>query len=205
VRCLQRIDRRGLSSACLEGMLSSSAPFLAVIDGDLQHDERLLPRMLEILKNEEIDIVVGSRYAPGGSIGGWDLRRARMSRIAVRLSRVLVPPNLSDPMSGFFMMRSDVLQVDGAQSLRDRLQDTCGPVCIVEPGIEVPGTAVPVPKPACRTEQTRLGHGVGLLDAAAGQIDRSHPTGAIRCLLHRRRARGRRALRGAVVDTARLA
>jgi dolichol-phosphate mannosyltransferase len=91
-------------------MLSSSAPFLAVIDGDLQHDEQLLPRMLEILKNEDIDIVVGSRYAPGGDIRGWDARRARMSRIAVRLSRVLVPPNLSDPMSGFFMMRRCVLQ-----------------------------------------------------------------------------------------------
>jgi dolichol-phosphate mannosyltransferase len=111
VRCLQRLERRGLSSACVEGMLSSSAPFLAVIDGDLQHDEQLLPRMLEILKDDEdIDIVVGSRYAPGGDIAGWDVRRARMSRLAVRLSRVLVPPELTDPMSGFFMMRRCVLQ-----------------------------------------------------------------------------------------------
>jgi dolichol-phosphate mannosyltransferase len=110
VRCLQRIERRGLSSACVEGMLSSSAPYLAVIDGDLQHDEQLLPRMLEILKDEDVDIVVGSRYAPGGDIAGWDLRRARMSRLAVRLSRVLVPPELTDPMSGFFMMRRCVLQ-----------------------------------------------------------------------------------------------
>jgi dolichol-phosphate mannosyltransferase len=110
VRCLQRIERRGLSSACVEGMLSSSAPFLAVIDGDLQHDEQLLPRMLEILKDEDIDIVIGSRYAPGGDVAGWDVRRARMSRLAVRLSRVLVPPELTDPMSGFFMMRRRVLQ-----------------------------------------------------------------------------------------------
>jgi dolichol-phosphate mannosyltransferase len=110
VRCLQRIARRGLSSACVEGMLSSSAPYLAVIDGDLQHDERLLPRMLEIIKNDDVDIVVGSRYAPGGDIGDWDAGRARMSRIAVRLSRVLVPPELTDPMSGFFMMRRSVLQ-----------------------------------------------------------------------------------------------
>ena len=109
VRCLQRIDRRGLASACIEGMLSSSAPYLAVIDADLQHDEQLLPRMLEVLKNEDIDIVVGSRYAPGGDISGWDAKRARMSRIASRLSRVLVPADLSDPMSGFFMMRRAVL------------------------------------------------------------------------------------------------
>jgi dolichol-phosphate mannosyltransferase len=110
VRCLQRIERRGLSSACVEGMLSSSAPYLAVIDGDLQHDEQLLPRMLEILKNGEIDIVIGSRYAPGGDVSEWDAKRARMSRIAVRLSRVLVPQELTDPMSGFFMMRRSVLR-----------------------------------------------------------------------------------------------
>ena len=110
VRCLQRIERRGLTSACVEGMLSSSAPYLAVIAGDLQHDEQLLPRMLEILKKGDIDIVVGSRYAPGGDIGEWDAKRARMSRIAVRLSRVLVPQELTDPMSGFFMMRRSVLR-----------------------------------------------------------------------------------------------
>jgi dolichol-phosphate mannosyltransferase len=110
VRCLQRIDRRGLASACIEGMLSSSAPYLAVIDADLQHDEQLLARMLDVLKNEDIDIVVGSRYAPGGDISGWDAKRARMSRIASRLSRVLVPADLSDPMSGFFMMRRAVLE-----------------------------------------------------------------------------------------------
>jgi dolichol-phosphate mannosyltransferase len=110
VRCLQRIDRRGLSSACIEGLLSSSAPYLAVIDADLQHDEQLLPRMWELLKSEDVDIVVGSRYAPGGDVSGWDAKRARISRIASRLSRVLVPADLNDPMSGFFMMRRAVLQ-----------------------------------------------------------------------------------------------
>lgn len=111
VRCLQRIGRRGLSSACIEGMLATSGPYVAVIDADLQHDERLLPQMLDLLKQEGgTDIVVGSRYAPGGDIGDWDARRARMSRLAVRLSRVLVPAELTDPMSGFFMMRRSVLQ-----------------------------------------------------------------------------------------------
>ena len=109
VRCLQRIGRRGLSSACVEGMLATTAPYLAVIDADLQHDERLLPQMLDALKQGDTDIVVGSRYAPGGDIGDWDARRARMSRLAVRLSRVLVPAELTDPMSGFFMMRRSVL------------------------------------------------------------------------------------------------
>jgi dolichol-phosphate mannosyltransferase len=109
VRCLQRIGRRGLSSACVEGMLATQAPYLAVIDADLQHDERLLPRMLDALKQDDTDIVVGSRYAPGGDISDWDAQRARMSRLAVRLSRLLVPAELTDPMSGFFMMRRSVL------------------------------------------------------------------------------------------------
>ena len=109
IRCLHRIGRRGLSSACIEGMLATTSPYLAVIDADLQHDERLLPQMLDLLKQGDTDIVVGSRYAPGGDISDWDARRARMSRLAVRLSRVLVPANLTDPMSGFFMMRRSVL------------------------------------------------------------------------------------------------
>jgi dolichol-phosphate mannosyltransferase len=109
VRCLHRIGRRGLSSACIEGMLATTALYIAVIDADLQHDERLLPRMLDTLKEGDLDIVVGSRYAPGGGVGDWDARRARMSRIATRLSRVLVPAELTDPMSGFFMMHRSVL------------------------------------------------------------------------------------------------
>jgi dolichol-phosphate mannosyltransferase len=109
VRCLQRIGRRGLSSACVEGMLATTAPYLAVIDADMQHDERLLPQMLDALKQGDLDIVVGSRYAPGGDISDWDARRARMSRLAMRLSRILVPAELTDPMSGFFMMRRSVL------------------------------------------------------------------------------------------------
>jgi dolichol-phosphate mannosyltransferase len=109
VRCVRRIGRRGLSSACVEGMLATSAPYLAVIDADMQHDEKLLPEMLDTLKQSEVDIVVGSRYAPGGDISGWDARRARMSRLAVRLSRLVVPAELTDPMSGFFMLRRSVL------------------------------------------------------------------------------------------------
>jgi dolichol-phosphate mannosyltransferase len=109
VRCVQRIGRRGLASATVEGMLASTAPYLAVIDGDLQHDERLLPAMLELLRGADTDIVVGSRYAPGGDVSDWDAKRERMSRFAMRFSRVLVPAELTDPMSGFFMLRRPVL------------------------------------------------------------------------------------------------
>ncbi|HJU18984.1 MAG TPA: glycosyltransferase [Stellaceae bacterium] len=104
IRCLQRIGRRGLSSAVVEGMLASSAPYIAVIDADLQHDERLLPRMLALLKAEDLDVVVGSRHIAGGSTGNWDRRRVTISVLATRLARLVVAAELSDPMSGFFML-----------------------------------------------------------------------------------------------------
>ena len=110
VRCIQRIGRRGLSTACVEGMLSSSSPYFAVLDGDCQHDETLLPRMLEILRADEADLVVGSRYMNGGGIGSWDHSRARISRFATRLSKSVIKHELSDPMSGFFAMRRETLE-----------------------------------------------------------------------------------------------
>ena len=104
VRCVHRIGRRGLSSACIEGMLASCAPIVAVMDADLQHDERLLPVMLETIKGEPLDIVVGSRYVAGGGIGEWDRSRAFVSRLATKLSRLVLKADLQDPMSGFFMI-----------------------------------------------------------------------------------------------------
>jgi dolichol-phosphate mannosyltransferase len=107
VRCVQRIGRRGLSSACIEGMLASAAPYLAVMDGDLQHDETLLPRMLAALQSEDLDIVVGSRYVEGGGIGEWSKMRALISRFANGLSRAVIRAELTDRMSGFFMLRRE--------------------------------------------------------------------------------------------------
>jgi dolichol-phosphate mannosyltransferase len=107
VRCHQRIGRRGLSRALIEGILSSSAPVIAVMDADLQHDETILPTMLDRIRNGQTEIVVGSRYCAGGSIGAWDSQRAAMSRLATFLSRTIVTPHLTDPMSGFFMIRRE--------------------------------------------------------------------------------------------------
>jgi dolichol-phosphate mannosyltransferase len=109
VRCMLRIGRRGLATACIEGMLAASSPLVAVIDADLQHDETLLPRMLELLQDPELDVVVGSRYVDQGSIGEWSRSRALMSRLATRLARTVLKADLQDPMSGFFMMRRDAL------------------------------------------------------------------------------------------------
>jgi dolichol-phosphate mannosyltransferase len=110
VRCLQRIGRRGLTTACIEGALATSASYIAIMDADMQHDEKLLPQMLAILKSEPVDLVVGSRHVTGGGIGEWDAGRAKMSAVAARLSRTICKAEITDPMSGFFMLRREVLE-----------------------------------------------------------------------------------------------
>jgi dolichol-phosphate mannosyltransferase len=108
VRCLHRFGRRGLSSACVEGIMSTASPIVAVMDADRQHDESCLSRMFEILKTTDADIVVGSRYVEGGGVSDWDQTRAAMSRFATRITNRITGSELSDPMSGFFMMRREV-------------------------------------------------------------------------------------------------
>ncbi len=102
VRFIHRIGRRGLSSAVVEGALATSAPLIAVIDADLQHDETRLPLMFDVLRRGETDVVVGSRYVDAGGVGSWSGDRVRMSRAATRLAAYLFPIPIADPMSGFF-------------------------------------------------------------------------------------------------------
>jgi dolichol-phosphate mannosyltransferase len=104
IRCVQRLGRRGLASACIDGILSSAAPYIAVMDGDLQHDELLLPQMLAKIRAERLDVVVASRYTDAGSVGDWQRSRVVISDVAGRLSRLVVKADLTDPMSGFFMV-----------------------------------------------------------------------------------------------------
>ncbi len=105
IRCIRRIGRRGLSSAVIEGALSASSAYVAVIDGDLQHDETRLAEMLAILRAGAADVVVASRFAPGGDAEGLaGARRLALSSAAIRLATILLGTNLTDPMSGFFMM-----------------------------------------------------------------------------------------------------
>lgn len=109
VRAIQRIGRRGLSSACIEGMLASSARYLAVMDGDRQHDPSILPQMIARLQRSEARLVVGSRYVSGGAVGEWSLARRAISRFATFIGRSVVPPELHDPMSGFFVLHRSLL------------------------------------------------------------------------------------------------
>ena len=105
VRCLRRIGRRGLSSAVIEGALSTSAPYVAVMDGDLQHDETRLPIMLDALRQGRADLVVGSRHVEGGDSGGLASRRRHaLSDGGTWLAQMVLRVPLSDPMSGFFAL-----------------------------------------------------------------------------------------------------
>ena len=110
VRILQRIGRRGLSSAVVEGILSTTAPYVAVIDADLQHDERHLRQMLTSLRSGEFDLAVGTRYSGDGGVGDWGIRRRAISAVATRLAALALRARLSDPMSGFFMIRREAFE-----------------------------------------------------------------------------------------------
>src|SRR3979411_1260982 len=107
VRCIRRVGRRGLSGACIEGILASSAPCAAVIDADLQHDETQLPKMLALLQGGEADLVVGSRYVEGDSADSFNKQRAGASVLATEVAKRVLRVKIADPMSGFFMIRRD--------------------------------------------------------------------------------------------------
>jgi dolichol-phosphate mannosyltransferase len=107
VRCIRRIGRRGLSGACIEGILASSAPYAAVMDADLQHDETQLPKMLSLLQSGQAELVVGSRYIEGGSADSFNKSRAGASTFATSIAKRVLGVSIADPMSGFFMIRAD--------------------------------------------------------------------------------------------------
>ena len=138
--CLHRIGRRGLAGAVLEGIMSSSAPYIAVIDADLQHDESLLPRMLSELRTHETDLVIGSRYLGiRGSINGLSPLRKAGSGVANAVARHVLKANVSDPVSGFFMIRREVVESvapklsrQGFKILFDIIASQPRPLAIVE-------------------------------------------------------------------------
>src|SRR5579871_6008935 len=90
VRCIRRIGRRGLSSAVIEGALSSSAAFVAVMDGDLQHDESRLPEMLAALRGGAFELAVASRHVAGGDNEGLGSRwRHALSDGGIRIAQAV--------------------------------------------------------------------------------------------------------------------
>lgn len=139
VRCIRRIGRRGLSGACIEGILASSAPYAAVIDADLQHDETQLPKMLLLLASDQADLVVGSRYIEGYKSEGFNNKRAGASALATEVAKKMLRVEIADPMSGFFMIRRDrfeqlapKLSVHGFKILLDLVASAHGNLRAVE-------------------------------------------------------------------------
>lgn len=111
IRCIRRIGRRGLASACVEGILSSAAPYVAVIDGDLQHDETILPQMLARLEADQAEVVIGSRNVVGGAMGeGLSPIRRMVSDGGAALANAALPVKVADPMSGFFALPRDLFE-----------------------------------------------------------------------------------------------
>jgi dolichol-phosphate mannosyltransferase len=105
VRCIRRLGRRGLAGACIEGMLTSQARYVAVMDADLQHDETILISMLDRLRKGDVDLVVATRYLNGNTTQGLSSGRSHISRWSNVLARRLLGVDLTDPMSGYFMIR----------------------------------------------------------------------------------------------------
>lgn len=141
IRLLRRIGRRGLSSACIEGILSTTAPFVAVMDADLQHDECALPSMFQAIRSDSLDIVVATRNAVGGSMGDFSRGRVLVSNTGRRISQCVCKCSLSDPMSGFFLLRRSFflevahrLHAGGFKILVDILSSATRPVRLAEVG-----------------------------------------------------------------------
>ena len=139
VRCIRRIGRRGLSGACIEGILASCAPFAAVMDADLQHDETQLPKMLALLQSGTAELVVGSRYIEGGSADSFNKQRASASAFATEVAKHALGVKIADPMSGFFMIRRDrfeelapELSTQGFKILLDVVATARGKLSVIE-------------------------------------------------------------------------
>ncbi|HBL18384.1 MAG: hypothetical protein A2X36_14560 [Elusimicrobia bacterium GWA2_69_24] len=108
LRVLRRSGERGLYPAVLEGFASSSGEWLLVMDADLQHDETIIPAMLETARLQGPGVVIGSRYAAGGGVEDWSRTRLWGSRVATALARAVLRVRVADPMSGFFAVHRDV-------------------------------------------------------------------------------------------------
>ena len=108
VRVVHRAAKLGLGSAVMAGFDAASAPVLGVMDADFSHPLDLVPQLLTLLRELQVDAIVGSRYVPGGSSKNWPLSRLLMSRLACLLARPLTP--VRDATSGFFLIRRDAVK-----------------------------------------------------------------------------------------------
>jgi dolichol-phosphate mannosyltransferase len=171
VRVIQRIGRRGLSSAVIEGFCATAAPFVAVMDADHQHDPALLPGMLAALKSGEVEICVASRFAEGASTAEWAApEREKLSTYANALARKMTGVDLTDPMSGYFMLAAPTaralvprLSAIGFKILLDLLATNEAPMKVKE---------FPLNFAARREGESKLDRAI-LFDFLAGLYDKT--------------------------------
>src|ERR687898_106456 len=112
LKVINRSQKTGLVSAILEGIKSSTGQYILVMDADLSHSPEVIPKMISELERPEIDIVVASRYALGGSIIGWPIKRRLLSKGAVKIAKYGLPirKEVEDPMSGFFALKRHIIE-----------------------------------------------------------------------------------------------
>ncbi|MEM1844575.1 MAG: glycosyltransferase family 2 protein [Ignisphaera sp.] len=108
---IRRINMKGLSSAVIDGIIFSLTEYVVVMDADLQHPPEVINDMIRKVKEEYYDLVIASRYIRGGGVKGWSKSRLVISKGATLIARLLLPSvrTLSDPMSGFFMVKKDII------------------------------------------------------------------------------------------------
>ncbi len=112
VRCLLRRKSKGLATAILRGIHWARGRYVVVMDADFQHPPEVVPRLVRKALDTGADIVVATRYSSGGGVAGWSKLRLLMSKTAIFIAKVLVPGarSTSDPMSGFFLVRKDIVE-----------------------------------------------------------------------------------------------
>jgi len=139
LRCLRRVNRSGLAGAVIEGWLASSADFVAVIDGDLQHDESILPFMYAALAAKQGDLIIGTRVPDEAIPAGLSPTRQKLSNLGAWFFERIAGISVRDPMSGFFMTRREIvarlapqLSPDGFKILVDVILSSEGTLKIAE-------------------------------------------------------------------------
>lgn len=106
-RSIRRRGERGLSSAVIAGFEGAQGDILGVMDADLSHDETILPALLDRIERGA-DMAIGSRRIRGGGATHWPWYRRLTSSVATRLAQRLLDLKISDPMSGYFVLKRSV-------------------------------------------------------------------------------------------------
>jgi len=170
IRVIQRIGRRGLASAAIEGMCATAAPFVAVMDADHQHDPALLNDMLAAVKSGDYDLAYASRFAVGGNADGLSSKgRETGSRVANALARKLTGTELTDAMSGFFLLRTDQLRKQAGDLSGIGFKIMLDILATAKPRLRV--KEFPLKFAERLSGESKLDNGV-VLDFVAGLMDR---------------------------------